>query len=114
MKAIVKATGGLLALLSVTGCMNMPTETAKIQGSHVSAFKYEPYDCRRLQGERETLMQRESMLAAAQQQRIATSQAQAFWHGFGQGDGIEAYELANVRGELAAINNTLATKSCGS
>jgi len=37
---------------------------------------------------------------------------QAFWWGFGQGDGIEAAELANVRGEKEAIRHAMEVKGC--
>jgi len=48
----------------------------------------------------------------AQEQRIKTSQTQAFWYGVGQGDGIEASELANVRGEKEAVRNAIAANGC--
>lgn len=48
----------------------------------------------------------------AQEQRIKTSKKQAFWYGYGQGDGIEASELAKVRGEKEAVRGTIATKGC--
>jgi hypothetical protein len=48
----------------------------------------------------------------AQNQRVKTSEMQAFWRGFGQGDGIEASELANVRGEKEAVRTAMAKKSC--
>lgn len=39
------------------------------------------------------------IVTAAQDQRIKSSQTQAFWFGYGKGDCMEASELANVRGE---------------
>ena len=43
-----------------------------------------------------------------------TSETQAFWYGYGQGDGIEASELANVRGEREAVRTAMETKACKS
>jgi len=59
-----------------------------------------------------SLARRENQLVAAQNQRIKTSETQAFWYGYGQGDGIEASELANVRGEREAVRNAMDTKVC--
>ena len=52
------------------------------------------------------------MLVIAQEQRLKSSQVQAFWLGYGQGDGIEAAELANVRGEKEALATMMGKKKC--
>jgi hypothetical protein len=62
--------------------------------------------------ELDSLARRENQLAIAQEQRIKTSQTQAFWLGFGQGDGIEASELANIRGEKEGVRTAIAAKRC--
>jgi hypothetical protein len=54
--------------------------------------------------------QRESDLVVAQDQRLKSSQVQAFWWGFGNGDGIEAAELARVRGEKQAVIKAIELK----
>lgn len=59
------------------------------------------------------MQRRENQLVVAQEQRIKTSQVQAFWWGMGQGDGIEASELANVRGEKEAVRTAMEGKGCG-
>lgn len=107
----------LMALVAITpalfaGCMNMPTPTAQITGSYNSGIRYDSFDCSRLSVELDSLARRENQLVVAQEQRIKTSQMQAFWWGFGQGDGIEASELANVRGEKQALQNAIAVKRC--
>ncbi len=107
----------LVALAVVTsaflaGCMNMPTPTSQITGSYTSGLRYESFECSRLSVELDSLARRENQLAIAQEQRIKTSQMQAFWWGFGQGDGIEASELANVRGEKEAVRNAMEVKGC--
>ena len=101
----------LLAL--VAGCMNMPTPTAQITGSYTSGLRYEDYECPKLVAEMDSLARRENQLVSAQAQRIKTSQMQAFWWGFGTGDGLEASELANVRGEKEAVRTAIESKTCG-
>jgi len=97
---------------SFTGCLNMPTPPSQITGSYTSGLKYEEFDCARLAVELDSLARRENQLVTAQEQRIKTSQVQAFWWGFGQGDGIEASELANVRGEKEAVRRAMEAKGC--
>jgi hypothetical protein len=93
--------------------MNMPTPSAQITGSYTSGLKYENFDCSRLSAELDSLARRENQLVVAQEQRVKTSQVQAFWWGFGQGDGVEASELANVRGEKETVRSTMEVKGCG-
>lgn len=113
-----RKTTGIIAMLAGTallaGCMNMPTQTAQITGTHVSSLKYEGYDCDRLTGEMDSLARRENQLVFAQEQRIKTSQMQAFWWGFGQGDGLEASELSDVRGEKEALRKAMDARGCRS
>jgi hypothetical protein len=96
----------------LAGCLNMPTPPSQITSSYTSDFKYEKFDCARLSVELDSLARRENQLVVAQEQRIKTSQMQAFWWGFGQGDGVEASELANVRGEKEAVRKAMAAKGC--
>ena len=112
----MKSTFAVLICGSVllSGCMayNMPTQSSQITGSYVNSLKYENIPCDRLMAELDSLNRRESQLAIAQEQRIKTSQAQAYWAGYGQGDGIEAAELSTVRGEKEAVTKTLSIKGC--
>lgn len=100
------------SLAILTGCMNMPTPTSQITGYYISGLRYEDFNCSRLAVELNSLARRESQLVIAQGQRIKTSQIQAFWWGFGQGDGIEASELANIRGEKEAVLKAMEAKGC--
>ena len=75
-------------------------------------MKYENYDCSRLAIELNALARRENQLVIAQEQRIKSSNVQAFWFGYGTGDGIEASELANVRGEKEAVRKAMEIKGC--
>jgi hypothetical protein len=94
------------------GCMNMPTPASQITGAYTSGLRYEAFDCSRLAVEVDSLARRENQLVLAQEQRMKTSQTQAFWFGYGQGDGIEASELANVRGEKEAVRKAMDVKAC--
>lgn len=96
----------------LSGCMNMPTAPSQITGAYVSGIKYENFDCSRLSSELGSLSRRENQLVVAQVQRVKTSNVQAFWWGYGQGDGIEASELANVRGEREAVRSAMDAKTC--
>ncbi|MBD0272132.1 MAG: hypothetical protein ICV73_09395 [Acetobacteraceae bacterium] len=102
----------ILSMLSLAGCMNMPTATSQITGAYMSGIKYEGHTCSTLAKEIASLARRENQLVSAQEQRIRTSQMQAFWMGYGQGDGIEASELANVRGEKEAVRSAMEMKTC--
>ncbi len=102
----------MLIPIALTGCLNMPTTPSQISGSYTSGLKYEDFDCSKLTVELDSLSRRENQLNIAQEQRFKTSQLQAFWWGFGQGDGIEASELANVRGEKEAVRKAMDHKKC--
>lgn len=98
---------------TIAGCFNMPTPTSQITGSYTSGLKYDGFDCSRLSTELDSVARPENQLVIAQEQRVKSSQAQAFWWGFGHGDGIEASELANVRGEKEALRTAIDAKGCG-
>ncbi len=94
------------------GCANMPTPSSQITGSYTSGLAYERFSCPKLVTELSSLARRETQLVTAQEGRVKTSQMQAFWLGYGQGDGIEASELANVRGEKEAVRKAISNKGC--
>jgi len=99
-------------LFILSACMNMPTPSSQITGSYTSGKKFKSMSCSDLASEIDSLARRENQLVIAQEQRMKTSQMQAFWRGFGQGDGIEASELATVRGEKEAIRKVMDEKKC--
>jgi len=70
------------------------------------------YSCEQLGIELNSLSRRENSLVAAQQQRRKSGKVQAFWLGFGTGDGVEAAELATVRGEKEAVRKAMEKKGC--
>ncbi len=90
----------------------MPTPAAQITGTYVSPLRYQGVECKDLVAELSSLSRRENQLVAAQGQRVKTSETQAFWYGYGQGDGVEASELANVRGEREAVLSAIDKKNC--
>lgn len=100
------------ACCCVSGCFNLPTASSQITGSYISPNKYRAYSCDDLTLEASSMARRENMLVIAQEQRLKSSQVQAFWLGYGQGDGIEAAELANVRGEKEALGTMMSKKRC--
>jgi hypothetical protein len=102
----------VLGATALAGCLNMPTPVNQITPAYVSTLNYEAFDCNKLTVESDSLNRRESMLVQAQTQRIKSSEVQAFWWGAGQGDGVEAAELARVRGEKEAVIKALASKNC--
>ena len=101
-----------LAVASLSGCFNLATKSSEITPSYTSDLRYEAYDCSRLAIELNTLARRENQLVIAQEGRRKSSKVQAFWLGFGQGDGVEASELANVRGEKEAVRKAMDVKTC--
>lgn len=103
----------LIALaVGLGGCFNMPTPPNQISGTYVSDLNYENFGCDRLLPELDSLNRREAQLVAAQQQRVKTSEMQAFMWGFGQGDSIEANELSSVRGQKEAVQKAIDVKKC--
>jgi hypothetical protein len=98
--------------IAITGCMNMPTPPGQITAAYVSTIKYENLSCEQLSAELNSLTRQEAQLITAQEGRHKTSEMQAFWYGYGQGDGIEAAQLAIVRGEIEAVKKTMEVKGC--
>lgn len=102
----------MVIAMSVSGCMHMPTEPAKIGGLYVSGVRYEEFDCQQLLNRLDYLETLENQLAISQEQRVKASRIQASLWGYGQGDGIEASALANARGEKVVVLQALASKAC--
>ena len=67
-------------MLLMSGCLNMPTQPSQITGMDCSTVTYENLTPSQLHVELDSLSRRESELELAQQQRIKTSQMQAFWY----------------------------------
>ncbi|MCK9488884.1 MAG: hypothetical protein M0Q42_05715 [Xanthomonadales bacterium] len=102
----------VISIVVLSGCFNLPTQSSQITGTYVSGLKYEDFECERLTVEADSLSRRERQLVQAQDQRRQSSKVQAFWIGYGQGDGIEASELSMVRGEREAVLKAMDSKRC--
>lgn len=96
----------------LSSCMNMPTPPSQITSAYTSGLNYKSFTCEELAAEMASLARRENQLVVAQEQRIKTSKVQAFWWGYGQGDGVEASELANVKGEKEAVRKAMESNGC--
>ncbi len=102
----------IVALPLLAGCFNLATRPEQITGSYSSPLKYTSYECKALAVESASLARRENQLRTAQEHRRKSDKVQAFWLGFGTGDGIEASELANVRGDSEAVRQAMSLKGC--
>jgi len=90
----------------------MTTSPSEISATYVPKSKYKNFSCDELSQELSSLGRRETQLVMAQKQRAKNSRMQAFLLGFGRGDGVEAVELANVKGEREAAHSALEKKAC--
>lgn len=101
----------LAMIAAVAGCA-MGTPADRILPARASEDKFEDMKCRDLNVELESLIRREQQLTAAQNSRYRSSRVQAIIWGIGKGDGVEAVELAQVRGDLEAVRRVVARKGC--
>jgi len=111
MRRAVTCIGGSM-LLSLAGCMNMPTPPSDVPTPLFSTAPYESMDCSRLAAEQERLSTAERDLTVAQEKRVTASGGHALFYGWGRGDGMETVELAKVRGERDAVRRTQVKKGC--
>jgi len=112
MRNYVRALMVCLLASSVAGCFNLGTKPSEITPAYVPATQYQSYTCDQLAIELADLSRRQSELTSAQTQRRQSNKVQAFWVGFGQGDGVAASELAHVKGAVLAVQKEQALKAC--
>ncbi len=112
MKDMVRVPVITAATFALVGCFNLATKPAEISAAYVPSSQYASYDCHQLSVELTNLARHKNDLIAAQESRRHSSKVQAFWLGFGNGDGVEAPELANVKGEIFAVQKQSDLKSC--
>lgn len=112
MKKLINMAAIVIMAITFTSCANMPTNPTQITGAYTSDIVYVHLKCDQLATEFNHLSRRESKLNLAQEQRIKTSNMQAFWLGYGTGDGIEASELSEVRGDIDAVRRVMENKHC--
>lgn len=102
----------VVVVLMLSACANAPTPSSQVAASRGSGLNYDDYTCAHLTAEMESLVRRELALIGAQERRIRASSVQATVLGVGQGDGAEATELANVRGDENAVSKAREAKKC--
>lgn len=104
--------GAVAIAALLAGCYTPTTPPAEVRPTYVPAVRYEPVPCDRLAAEVAVLSKREAELIVAQQDRLDRSFVQQIFFAPGLGDGLEASELASVRGELTAIRSAQTSKGC--
>lgn len=105
------AIAGAVTLI-VSGCFNTGSKPSEITPAFVPTSQYANETCQQMDIDRGDLYQRKNILVHAQEQRRHSNKVQAFWTGFGNGDGVAAGELAQVKGEILAIEKERKIKGC--
>lgn len=108
----------LLASAVVAGCASSSSEIAP---AYVSPVAYQSFTCQQLAQEVQAVSQRAAMLSGAQDKQrtndgLATAAAVVvFWPAafFVGGDKQTAAELANMKGQMVAIEQAANAKRCG-
>ena len=106
-----------LAALFVAGCASSSKE---IQATYVSPVQYQHYTCQQLGMEAQALSTRAAQVAGVQDEKrtsdtVATTAAIIiFWPAafLVKGDGQTAAELANLKGQMQAVEQAALQKKC--
>jgi hypothetical protein len=101
----------------LVGCASASND---IQASYVSPVQYQAYTCQQLGLEAQALSQRAAIVSGAQDQKrtndaVATGVAVVvFWPAafFVGGNGQTAAELANLKGQMVAVEQASIQKKC--
>jgi len=108
----------LSVALGVSGCASKSTD---ISPSYVSPITYQNFSCEQLQAEAQGVSQR-AAVAAGQQDKArkndtikTTVGVILFWPIIlaNDGDGAKATELANLKGQMNAIQQASVQRNCG-
>jgi hypothetical protein len=108
----------IVTALMVAGCA---TKSAEITPAYVSPVMYQTYTCQQLAQEAQGVSARAAQVSGAQDQKrtndqVATTVAVViFWPAafLVGGDGPAAAELANLKGQMVAIEQASIQKKCG-
>jgi len=108
----------LLAIFAVGGCASKSSE---VTAAYISPMTYQSYNCQQLAAEAQRVSAKAAELTGAQDEKrtndqIATAAAIViFWPAafFVGGDGQVAAQLAQLKGQIDAIENTSIQKKCG-
>lgn len=106
------------AAIGIAGCAS---KSQDISASYISPVGYQNYTCDQLQQEAQGVSQR-AAIAGGQQDRArrddvvkTTVGVVLFWPAllFNEGDGQKANEVANLKGQMNAIQQAAVQKQCG-
>src|SRR5262249_8326825 len=108
----------LVAALLLAGCA---TKASQITAAYVSPFQYQGYTCQQLAQEAQAVSAKAAELSGAQDQKrtndqIATGVAiVVFWPAafLVGGDGQVAAQLAQMKGQMNAVEQASINKNCG-
>ena len=104
----IKIAGCMMGALLCAGCASKSSE---IMATYVSPVSYQSYTCEQLAQEAQTVSRR-AAIASGQQDKIRSDDTAKttvglilFWPVllFNKGDGPQAAELANLKGQMQAI-----------
>lgn len=114
-----KTIAATATIISMFGCASNPN---KIDAAYVSPLKYQKYDCDQISMEMDYVGQRTTALhTRLQKERTADNWQMGvglvlFWPSLfflEGGDGPEAAEYAQLKGEFEALRQTSVSKRCG-
>jgi hypothetical protein len=114
----MKASIGVACALGLAGCA---TRAENIPAAYVSPIQYQSYSCAQLQEEAARVSARAAVASGAQDQKatndaIATGvSAVLFWPALFliKGDAASAQEVAQLKGDMDAIEEANIRKKCG-
>jgi uncharacterized protein YceK len=115
MKHVLLSTAAVLVL---AGCAS---KSEDITAAYVSPVAYQSYTCDQLQQEAEGISARAAQAAGQQDKARKNDQVKTavgvvlFWPVllFNEGDGRNAAELSNLKGQMNAIQTASTKKKCG-
>jgi hypothetical protein len=107
-----------LLLLPLAACAS---KSADVAPSYVSSYQYQHYSCEQLSAEAQRISAHAMAAAGAQDKKrkndavVTTVGVVLFWPSlfFIKGDDEKTAELARLRGEMNAIEQTSIQKNCG-
>jgi len=111
----------LIATTIVAGLAGCATQPEELSATYVSPVKYQKYDCQQLEMEMGHISERTDSLYHQLKKKADDDAAQMgiglliFWPALfflEGGDGPEATEYANMRGEFEALRSTSVEKKC--
>ena len=113
-----KTFGCLIAAFCIVGCAS---KSSQITPSYISPVTYQNYTCEQLGLEAQTVSQ-QAVIASGQQDKVAHDDTVKTTVGlvflwpvllFNKGDGATANNLANLKGQMQAIQQASIQKNCG-